>query len=44
MEFLVREEGGRDLATVQANGDGLTVGQRVAIIRGDRTRLARPRG
>lgn len=41
VEFIVREDGGGDIATVQTNEDGIAVGERVAIIRGDRTRLAR---
>ncbi|WP_376098704.1 hypothetical protein ACE7GA_09195 [Roseomonas sp. CCTCC AB2023176] len=41
VEYVVREDSGGEIATIQAEGDGLAVGDRVAIDRGDRTRLIR---
>jgi outer membrane lipoprotein SlyB len=40
-EFIVREDGGGDIAVVQTNEAALQVGDRVVIARGDRTRLTR---
>lgn len=44
VEFVVREDRGGDIAVVQTNEDGLTVGDRVVVNRGDRTRLSRAAG
>ena len=44
IEFVVRTDEGRDITVVQTNEAGLQVGERVSIIRGDRTRLARAAG
>ena len=41
IEFVVREDRGGDIAVVQTNEEGLQVGDRVAISRSDRVRLAR---
>ncbi len=38
-EFIVELEGGGTIAVVQSNEQGLRVGDRVTILRGDRTRL-----
>jgi outer membrane lipoprotein SlyB len=40
-EFIVREDSGNTISVVQANDDGLRPGDRVAVMRGARTRLAR---
>ena len=40
-EFVVREDRGGDIAVVQTNEEGLQPGDRVAISRSDRVRLAR---
>ncbi len=42
MDFIVRETGGATIAVVQANTQHFRVGDQVAIVRGDRTRLSRP--
>ncbi len=42
MDFVVRETGGATIAVVQANTQHFRVGDQVAIVRGDRTRLSRP--
>lgn len=44
IEFFVREDRGGDIAVVQTNEDGLQVGDRVVISRGDRTRISRAAG
>jgi len=44
VEFIVREDRGGDIAVVQTNEEGLQVGDRVVISRGDRTRLSRAAG
>lgn len=41
-DFVVRETGGATIAVVQANTQHFRVGDQVAIVRGDRTRLSRP--
>jgi outer membrane lipoprotein SlyB len=38
-EFIVEVQGGGTIAVVQGNDDGLRVGDRVTILRGQRTRL-----
>jgi len=43
-EFLVREEDGQTISVVQTNEAGLMVGDRVRILRSDRTRLQRDTG
>jgi outer membrane lipoprotein SlyB len=40
-EFIIQEDGGGTIAVVQSNEDRFVPGERVLIIRGDRTRLAR---
>ena len=40
-EFILQEDGGGTIAVVQTNEDRFVPGERVLIIRGDRTRLAR---
>jgi outer membrane lipoprotein SlyB len=40
-EFLIQEEGAGVIAVVQSNEDRFGVGERVLILRGDRTRLVR---
>lgn len=40
-EFILQEDGGGTIAVVQSNEDRFVPGERVLIIRGDRTRLAR---
>jgi outer membrane lipoprotein SlyB len=42
MEFIVRVDDGATLSIVQANQPGFRNGDRVIILRDDRTRLARP--
>ena len=42
VEFIVRTDDGSTLSIVQNNGPGFQAGDRVVILRGDRTRLARP--
>ena len=44
IEFVIREDRGGDIAVVQTNEEGLQVGDRVVINRGDRTRLSRAAG
>ena len=44
VEFIVREDRGGDIAVVQTNEEGLQVGDRVMISRGDRVRLSRAAG
>jgi outer membrane lipoprotein SlyB len=44
IEFIVREDGGGDIALVQTNEEGLQAGDRVVITRGDRVRLSRAAG
>jgi outer membrane lipoprotein SlyB len=44
IEFIVREDRGGDIAVVQTNEEGLQVGDRVVISRGDRVRLSRAAG
>jgi outer membrane lipoprotein SlyB len=44
VEFVIREEGGGTISVVQTNELNFHPGERVLIIRGDRTRLARPEG
>jgi outer membrane lipoprotein SlyB len=44
IEFIVREDRGGDIAVVQTNEDGLQVGDRVVVTRGDRVRLSRAAG
>jgi len=44
VEFVVRQDQGGDIAVVQTNEEGLQVGDRVVINRGDRTRLSRAAG
>ncbi|WP_431284200.1 glycine zipper 2TM domain-containing protein [Humitalea sp. 24SJ18S-53] len=44
MEFVVREDRGGDIAVVQTNEDGLQVGDRVVVNRGQQTRLSRAAG
>jgi outer membrane lipoprotein SlyB len=44
IEFVVREDRGGDIAVVQTNEEGLQVGDRVVISRGDRVRLSRAAG
>ncbi len=43
-EFILREDSGATISVVQTNEDRFAIGERVMIIRGDRTRLARPGG
>ena len=43
-EFTVRESDGQTIAVVQTNEAGLMVGDRVRILRSDRTRLVRDTG
>lgn len=43
-EFIVRQDGGGDIAVVQTNEEGLQVGDRVMVTRGDRVRLSRAPG
>jgi len=40
VEFIIRQDDGQTISVVQTNEDNFHPGQRVAIIRGDRTRLA----
>lgn len=42
VEFIVRTDDGATLSIVQSNTDGFRNGDHVIIVRGDRTRLARP--
>lgn len=42
VEFIVRTDEGATLSIVQDNGAGLHAGDRVVVLRGGRTRLARP--
>jgi len=42
LEFIVRADDGAMLSVVQTNAPGFHEGDRVTILRGDRTRLARP--
>ena len=42
VEFIVRADDGATLSIVQSNAAGFRNGDRVVILRGDRTRLARP--
>ena len=42
VEFIVRSDEGATLSIVQANEPGFRKGDRVVILRDDRTRLARP--
>lgn len=42
MDFIVREPDGTLIAVTQTNEAGLRVGDAVVLVRGDRTRLARP--
>jgi outer membrane lipoprotein SlyB len=44
VEFIVRVDRGGDIAVVQTNEEGLQVGDRVVITRGDRVRLSRAAG
>ncbi|WP_237217621.1 outer membrane lipoprotein, partial [Falsiroseomonas oryziterrae] len=44
VEFIVREDQGGDIAVVQTNEEGLQVGDRVVVSRGDRVRLSRAAG
>jgi outer membrane lipoprotein SlyB len=44
IEFIVREDGGGDIAVVQTNEQALQAGDRVVITRGDRVRLSRAAG
>jgi outer membrane lipoprotein SlyB len=44
IEFIVREDRGGDIAVLQTNEEGLQVGDRVVITRGDRVRLSRAAG
>jgi outer membrane lipoprotein SlyB len=44
IEFVVRQDNGADIAVVQTNEEGLQVGDRVVITRGDRVRLSRAAG
>jgi outer membrane lipoprotein SlyB len=43
-EFIVEVDGGGTIAVVQTNDDALRVGDRVTILRGERTRLTPARG
>jgi len=43
-EFIVEVDGGGTIAVVQTNDDALRVGDRVTILRGQRTRLTPARG
>lgn len=40
VEFIIRQDDGQTISVVQTNENNFHPGQRVAIIRGDRTRLA----
>lgn len=40
-EFIIREENGGTIAVVQTNEERFVPGERVILIRGDRTRIAR---
>jgi hypothetical protein len=42
VEFIVRADDGATLSIVQSNAAGFRKGDHVSIVRGDRTRLARP--
>ena len=42
VEFIIRADDGAVLSIVQANDAGFRQGDRVIILRGDQTRLARP--
>ncbi|HWL82987.1 MAG TPA: glycine zipper 2TM domain-containing protein [Roseomonas sp.] len=44
VEFFIREDQGGDISVVQTNEEGLQAGDRVAISRGDRTRITRAAG
>jgi outer membrane lipoprotein SlyB len=41
MEFIIRDDRGREMAVVQTNEDRLVVGDRVRIVQSDRTRITR---
>jgi outer membrane lipoprotein SlyB len=43
-EFTIREEDGQTIAVVQTNETGLMLGDKVRILRSDRTRLVRDSG
>jgi outer membrane lipoprotein SlyB len=43
-EFIVQLESGGTIAVIQDNEDGLRVGDRVSVLRGQRTRLVPSRG
>lgn len=43
-EFIIREEDGQTVAVVQTNEAGLMIGDKVRILRSDRTRLQRDGG
>jgi outer membrane lipoprotein SlyB len=42
VEFIVRADDGATLSIVQVNADGFHTGERVIIVHGDYTHLARP--
>jgi len=44
VEFTIREDHGGDISVVQTDEEGLRAGDRVVIIRGDRTRISRAAG
>ncbi|MFT8244334.1 glycine zipper 2TM domain-containing protein [Roseomonas sp. BN140053] len=44
VEFFIGEDYGTDISVVQTNEEGLQVGDRVVISRGDRTRISRAAG
>ena len=41
IEFIIRDDRGREMAVVQTNEDRLVVGDRVRIVQSDRTRITR---
>jgi len=43
-EFIIQEDGGGTIAVVQTNEERFVPGERVLLIRGDRTRIARAGG
>ncbi|MCI0752180.1 glycine zipper 2TM domain-containing protein [Teichococcus vastitatis] len=44
VEYFVREDNGGDISVVQTGEEGLQAGDRVVIVRGDRTRISRAAG
>ncbi|WP_194163327.1 outer membrane lipoprotein [Teichococcus oryzae] len=44
VEYFIREDNGGDISVVQTGEEGLQAGDRVVIVRGDRTRISRAAG